>query len=462
MALTEAGILVVDDDRDILTAARYLLERHYKNVQTCADPDQIPGLLQAGAPDVILLDMNFQPGASDGALGLEWLERIRTLDIEAVVIMITAHGSLNVAVEAMKRGAVDYLTKPWDNQRLLATVSAGLQLRRSRFEASRLRQNNRRLGVPAPQALIGGSPAMQDVLSLLARAAPTDANVLILGENGTGKELVARELHRQSQRGEQVFVAVDLGSLSEGLFEAELFGHRKGAFTDAKDNRSGYIEAAHGGTLFLDEIGNLPLHLQAKLLSVLERREVQPVGATAATAVDLRVVAATNLPYAQLKDPQRFRQDLLFRLNTVEIMLPPLRKRPGDLPDIARHFIALYCHKYGKPLKTIGPDTLDALIRYPWPGNIRELRHAIERAVILSSADALTIGDFQFHQPQAEVGVLPAISDDSGEPDLNLDRLEYRAITQALRRNRYVISNAAKDLGLTRAALYRRMEKYGI
>jgi DNA-binding NtrC family response regulator len=462
MALGTASILVVDDDKDILTAARYLLERHYKQVLTCAVPDEIPALLHSGRPDLVLLDMNFQPGASDGAQGLLWLERILQADPDAVVVMITAHGSLNVAVEAMKRGAVDYLAKPWDNQRLLATVSAALQLRSSRNETSRLRESNRALSQAGAQAqtIVGNSPALQEVLSLVGRAAPTDANVLILGENGTGKELVARELHRLSKRHNQAFIPVDLGALAESLFESELFGHRKGAFTDAKENRVGYIEAAHGGTLFLDEIGNLPLHLQAKLLAVLEKREVMPVGANTATPVDVRVLAATNLPYAQLSDPKKFRPDLLFRLNTVEITLPPLRKRPADLPAIARHFIALYCQKYGKPTKTLGAEALDALTRYAWPGNIRELRHAIERAVILSQNERLDIGDFQFHQP-ADVASAP-LADSGDDADLNLDRLEYRAIAQALRRNRYVISNAAKDLGLTRAALYRRMEKHGI
>ncbi len=462
MALANASILVVDDDKDILTAARYLLERHYRQVLTSASPDEIPYLLQSGAPDLILLDMNFQPGASDGAQGLQWLERILQADPDAVVVMITAHGSLTVAVEAMKRGAVDYLAKPWDNQRLLATVSAALQLRASRVETSRLRQSHRTLSLAGAQVIVGNSPALQEVLSLVGRAAPTDANVLILGENGTGKELVARELHRQSKRCNQVFIPVDMGALAESLFESELFGHKKGAFTDAKENRVGYIEAAHGGTLFLDEIGNLPLHLQAKLLAVLEKREVLPVGATTPVPVDVRVIAATNVPHKQLNDPKAFRQDLLFRLNTVEIVLPPLRKRPGDLPAIARHFIALYGQKYGKAQMTLSAEALDALTRYAWPGNVRELRHAIERAVILSQGERLEAGDFQFNQSAPLDTQVALAIDPADDADLNLDRLEYRAITQALKRNRYVISNAAKDLGLTRAALYRRMEKYGI
>ena len=474
MAHIKAKILVVDDDKDILTAVRYLLERHYQTVLTCADPEEIPGLMQSDLPDVILLDMNFQPGASDGELGLQWLEQILRLDQDAVVVMITAHGSLNVAVEALKRGAVDYLAKPWDNQRLLATISAALQLRKSRNESSRLRQSNRTLSQAThqPQTIVGSSPVMQELMSLVSRAAPTEANVLLLGENGTGKELVARELHRQSKRQGQVFIGVDLGAISETLFESELFGHRKGAFTDAKDNRIGYIEAANGGSLFLDEIGNLPLHLQAKLLAVLEKREVSQVGSTTTIPVDVRIIAATNISYTQLKDPSRFRQDLLFRLNTVEITLPPLRNRPGDLPAIARHFVALYCNKYGKELKQLKPETIEALLQYSWPGNIRELRHAIERAVILSGDNSLGVSDFQFHHPVVSLAERDTLmnrnanSDDStasgAELDLNLERLEYRAITQALQRNRYVISNAAKDLGLTRAALYRRMEKYGI
>jgi DNA-binding NtrC family response regulator len=477
-------ILVVDDNPDILISARYLLERHYQSVFTCEKPEDVPGLMKKENFDVILLDMNFHPGQSDGVMGMQWLEKIKEIDPEAVVVMITAHGSLNAAVEAMKLGAADYVVKPWDNQRLLATISASLQLRKSRNEASRLRKSNRVLSEVTGQKkqnIIGNSPAMKNLLSLVGRAAPTDANVLILGENGTGKELIAREIHSQSKRKDQVFIPVDLGSISETLFESELFGHKKGAFTDAKEDRIGYIEAANGGSLFLDEIGNIPLHLQVKLLSVLEKREVSQVGSSKSSPVDVRIIAATNMPREELSDPKHFRLDLLFRLNTVEINLPPLRDRPGDITDIVNHYVTFYCNKYSKSEKMISPETMDLLARYQWPGNVRALRHAVERAVILSREKYLIPEDFQLenqyissekyvspeHVPtEKEEGVTDMDesegSEVSDENDLNLERLEYKTILEALRKNRYVISKAAKDLGLTRAALYRRMEKYGI
>ena len=476
-------ILVVDDNPDILISASYLLERHYQSVVTCEDPEDIPALMKKENFDVILLDMNFHPGESDGRTGMLWLEKIKKIDPESVVVMITAHGSLNAAVSAMKLGAADYVVKPWDNQRLLATISATLQLKQSRTEASRLRKSNRVLSEVTgqqKQTIIGNSPVMKNLLTLVGRAAPTDANVLILGENGTGKELIAREIHRQSTRKDQVFIPVDLGSISGTLFESELFGHVKGAFTDAKEDRIGYIQAADGGSLFLDEIGNIPLHLQVKLLSVLEKREVSQVGSRTSSPVDVRIIAATNMPKEELSDPKHFRQDLLFRLNTVEINLPPLRARPGDIPDIVNHYVTFYCNKYAKPNKKISPETMDLLSQYQWPGNVRALRHAVERAVILSREDFLNREDFQLESqylnsnnyipPEPESSendkASPADLSEgnsvSSENDLNLEHLEYKTILEALRKNRYVISKAAKDLGLTRAALYRRMEKYGI
>lgn len=478
-------ILVVDDNPDILISASYLLERHYSTVTTCEHPEEIPGLMAKDNYDVILLDMNFHPGQSDGKMGMQWLEKIKKLDPDTSVVMITAHGSLNAAVEAMKLGAEDYVVKPWDNQRLLTTISTTLDLRKSRNEASRLRESNRVLSEAGGQkshTIIGSSPPMNNLLSLVARAAPTEANVLILGENGTGKELIAREIHRLSNRSDQVFIPVDLGSISETLFESELFGHKKGSFTDAKEDRIGYIEAADRGSLFLDEIGNIPLHLQVKLLSVLEKREVSRVGSRASSPVDVRVIAATNMPREELTNPKHFRQDLLFRLNTVEINIPPLRERSGDIPDIVKHFVEHYCGKYGKPEKKVDDDTMEILVRYMWPGNVRALRHAIERAVILSREEFLSKEDFQLegqymlsdsntssghpvqeeHPKNAIEPDFPEDSQISAETDLNLERLEKNAILESLRKNRYVISKAAKDLGITRAALYRRMEKYDI
>jgi len=461
--MTEAigNILIVDDDEDILTAGRLLLRRYVGDVVTCRRPEEVPGLLEQHEFDAVLLDMNFGPGESSGAQGLEWLERILEIDPRMVVVMITAHGSVDTVVEAMKRGATDFVAKPWQNEKVVATVSAAIELHRSRVEAESLRGANRLLvestaGGSSP--IISESPQMQAVLSLVGRAAPTDANVLILGENGTGKELIARELHRQSLRSEQVFLSVDMGSISESLFESELFGHKKGSFTGANQDRLGRFQAAHGGTLFFDEIGNLPLRQQAKLLSALEQRKVTAVGSDKSQQVDVRVIAATNVPLEVLHDVDRFRPDLLFRLNTVEITLPPLRERRDDIMPIANHFAAVYARKYGQKFRTFSRAAEKALIDYDWPGNVRALRHAIERAIILTSDDILEPGDLQL----IETGTAAATTPTPIPTVLNLDQMEKQAIGNALRKHGFNISHAAKELGLTRASLYRRMEKHGL
>ncbi|WP_026376118.1 sigma-54-dependent transcriptional regulator [Aestuariibacter salexigens] len=459
----QGRILIIDDDEDILAAGKLLLKRHFTQVTACSTPESIEQLMADDHYDAILLDMNFGPGESSGEQGFHWLGVIKRVDPQAVVIMITAHGGVNVAVEAMKLGATDYVAKPWENEKLVATLSAAVQLGRSRTEASELRERNKVLAEvsasSSDQLILGNSPAMQDVQSLIDRAAPTDANVLVLGENGTGKELVARALHQRSKRADQVFLSVDLGALSETLFESELFGHKKGAFTGAKEDRVGRFQAASGGTLFLDEIGNLPMHLQAKLLTVLEQREVVPLGANKPIPFDVRIITATNLPLAKLQDESVFRQDLLFRLNTVAIDLPPLRGRGDDIRLIAEHYVRQYTQKYQKRLKPISQSALTAMLQYAWPGNIRALRHATERAVILSESDEYVAQDFQL-RPDADAG-RPAA--ENGEPkELNLEKLELQAIRTALKKHRYNISHAAKELGLTRAALYRRMEKHGL
>ncbi|MEO1170495.1 MAG: sigma-54 dependent transcriptional regulator [Myxococcota bacterium] len=466
---TDGGrVLVVDDDEDILTATRLLLKRQVGEVSTLPNPTGIEARLRRDPPDLILLDMNFGPGESDGAQGLDCLERIIAIDPDAVVVMITAHGGVNTAVEAMKRGAADFVIKPWSNERLLATVRNGLIRRRAMVDTQSLRKKNRELAVvtaAAEQPIIGSSEPMRRVLTMIERTAPTDANVMILGENGTGKELAARELHRQSNRAEEVFMSVDLGSVSESVFESELFGHVKGAFTDARSDRAGRLVTASGGTLFLDEIGNLPLHLQAKLLTVLEQRQVTPVGANAPVPIDVRVVSATNLEQSQLNDPSVFRQDLLFRLNTVELRLPPLRDRPDDVPALVGHYLSMFERKYGRDGKEVPGAVMDALKRHEWPGNIRALRHAVERAVILSSADRYGLDDFSL-SPDGSTEPEPSVDGSVVEPpeaqELNLERLEKAAIASALRKHRYNISHAAKELGITRAALYRRMEKHGL
>ena len=468
----DGAILIVDDDEDILVAGKLLLKRHFSKVSVCNVPDNIPKLLGNDKFDAILLDMNFGPGESSGAQGYMWLEKILQIDPQAVVIMITAHGGVDVAVEAMKLGATDFIAKPWQNEKVVATLSSAVQLGRTRSEANQLKNTNKVLAEvtrnPNGQNILGCSAGMQRVHSLISRSAPTDANVLILGENGTGKELVAREIHGQSLRADKVFMSVDLGAISESLFESELFGHKKGAFTDARDDRVGRLKAADGGTLFLDEIGNLPLHLQAKLLTVLEQRQVTAVGANTAEPFDVRIVAATNVSREDLADENKFRQDLLFRLNTVEIHLPPLRQRVEDIPVIAQHYIELYSRKYHKPTKPLSRQAKEAMNQYIWPGNIRALRHAIERAIILSEGDELQAADFQLDSPPNQAGdtVAPpsaSLLEESGtQGDLNLERVEKATIAQALKKHGYNISHAAKELGLTRAALYRRMEKHGL
>ncbi|NVJ99854.1 MAG: sigma-54-dependent Fis family transcriptional regulator [Alphaproteobacteria bacterium] len=472
MAENKGKILIVDDDEDILVAGKLLLKRHYGSVEICSDPNRIPELLSAQDFDAILLDMNFGPGESSGAQGFVWLKKILEIDPQAVVVMITAHGGVGVAVEAMKQGATDFVAKPWQNEKLVATLSASVKLRQSRSEAETLKKTNKVLAKAvstSKQPILGDSTPMRDVLTMIERAAPTDANVLILGENGTGKELAARELHHRSQRADKVFMSVDLGAVTESLFESELFGHKKGAFTDAREDRVGQLQAADGGTLFLDEIGNLPMHLQAKLLTVLEQRHVTPVGSDKKIPIDVRVVAATNVAPDKLRDEDIFRQDLLFRLNTVELHLPPLRERPEDIPEIARYYGTLYCRKYHRDPKAFTDAAMASLMANPWPGNVRALRHAIERAVILSEGDVFEATDFQFevqpNQPGAMAERKPQttqIQSENEEADLNLERLERSAIEQALKKQRYNISHAAKELGLTRAALYRRMEKHGL
>jgi two-component system, NtrC family, response regulator HydG len=457
MAMTPANarILVVDDNEDILQAARLLLKRHFAAVQTLNDPAHLATLAKRGSFDVLLLDMNFSPGADSGEEGMARLAEVLEIDPSAVVVMITAHGDVELAVQAMKKGAADFVTKPWENERLLATLLAALNLRRSRLEASELRQRNSGLAAATltESGMIGTSPAMQRVFGAIRRTAPTEANVLILGENGTGKELAAREIHRLSARAGEVFLRVDMGALSPQLFESELFGHRRGAFTDARQDRTGYFRAATGGTLFLDEIGNVPLTLQSKLLTVLERREVVPVGAEKPEPIDVRLVCATNMSRDRLADENVFRPDLLYRVNTVEITLPPLRERPEDISLLLEHYAALYSQKYNLPPKRLSAALIDKLSGWSWPGNVRALRHAIERAVILSEGELLDVGDF----PLAESGRGAAPSGISP-----LDDMEKAAIIRALERHQNNVSRAAEALGLTRASLYRRMEKYGL
>lgn len=462
-----ARCIVVDDDPDILLSARLLLRDLFERVDTFQSPEDALPAMDERLPDVILLDANFARGATNAAEGFQWLAAILARDPAAVVVMITAHGGVQIAVEAMKRGATDFVSKPWANERLLATVRTAAALRNSREEATTERKRAAAIAAPAAggeSRMLGSSPGMARVHSLIERAAPTDANVLILGENGTGKELVARELHARSHRADNVLVSVDLGAVAENLFESELFGHVKGAFTDARGDRIGRLQAADGGTLFLDEVGNLPLHLQPKLLTALEQRQVIPVGANKPVPIDVRVIAATNLSPERLADESLFRQDLLFRLNTVEIDLPPLRERREDVPLLIAHFVQQYAKKYGKPARPIPPEVMAALQAYDWPGNVRALRHAAERAVILAGDEGFTVDDFSLSRtpartpPVATAAPAPA----TAAADLNLDRAERQMVEAALKKHQWNISLAAAELGLSRAALYRRMDKHGL
>jgi DNA-binding NtrC family response regulator len=459
-----ARCVVIDDDQDILLSARLLLRDLFHEVATYQSPEEAMPSLDGEGADAVLLDANFGRGATNAAEGFHWLGEILKRDPQAVVVMITAHGGVNIAVEAMKRGATDFVSKPWANERLLATVRTAASLRNSRQAAVRERKRAVAIAAPASGAetpLLGRSPAMHRVYSLIERAGPTEANVLILGENGTGKELVARELHRRSRRAENVMVSVDLGAVAENLFESELFGHVKGAFTDARGDRIGRLQAADGGTLFLDEVGNLPLHLQPKLLTALEQRQIVPVGANRPVPIDVRVIAATNLPPERLADEGLFRPDLLFRLNTVEIELPPLRERREDIPILIEHFVGLYARKYGKPQRSIPADVVAALQAYEWPGNVRALRHAAERAVILAGDGAFTVEDFSLSRA-AQPRMTTATPPPALTSDLNLERAEKQMVEQALKKHSYNISLAAAELGLTRASLYRRMDKHGL
>ena len=469
----QGRILIVDDDEDILIAGKLLLNRKFSHVATCNRPEHITDFLNRQHFDAILLDMNFNPGESDGKQGFHWLKKIIALQPDSSIIMITAHGGVDVAVEAMKLGATDFIAKPWQNEKVIATLSTAVKLGRVKTEAQLLRQKNRALieatNTITGQEIIGTSTVIGHIHSLISKAAPTDANVLILGENGTGKELFAKQIHRLSHRREQVFMSVDLGAISEALFESELFGHKKGTFTGANQDRIGRLTAANGGTLFLDEIGNLPLHLQTKLLTVLEQRKVTPVGANSAIDIDVRVVAATNTSKERLSDETFFRQDLLFRLNTVELHLPALRDRREDIIPIATHFINLYCKKYNKPVKQLNQQALHALQSNRWVGNIRALRHAMERAVILSEDDILSENDFQLSSLTQTSNRIQVTENNAAEPSIadtdsvyNLEAIEKNTIALVLKKHRYNISHTAKELGLTRAALYRRMEKHDL
>ncbi|MEL7002866.1 MAG: sigma-54 dependent transcriptional regulator [Bacteroidota bacterium] len=453
---TSANILIVDDDRDVLETARMFLKQEVSRVDILERPEKIPIILSENDYDIILLDMNFKKGVNDGEEGFHWLSEILKIDPQAIVILITAYGEVDIAVKAMKNGATDFVLKPWKNQKLLGTILSALQLRQSKKALVRLQQTQKSLNKEINQPyenFIGKSPAIQRVKDLIKKVGSTDADVLILGENGTGKELVARAIHNVSSRRDNIFVNVDLGAITETLFESELFGHVKGAFTDAKQDKPGRFEIASDGTIFLDEIGNLSLPLQAKLLTVLQNRMVRRVGANKEVPINVRLVCATNMPLYDMIYKNEFRQDLLYRINTVEIRIPALRERIDDLPVLTEHFLKIYKRKYQKNEVSIDAGVLEKLKSYHWPGNVRELQHAVERAVILSEGPLIQSIDL-FINAGAPVKY--------NIQSATLDEMERDFILQSLEKNSGNVTQTAKELGLTRTALYRRMKKHGI
>eukprot|EP00388_Colpodella_angusta_P017166 GDKJ01042531.1.p2 GENE.GDKJ01042531.1~~GDKJ01042531.1.p2 ORF type:complete len:457 (+),score=19.03 GDKJ01042531.1:4472-5842(+) len=456
--MTEANILVIDDDDDILLSARLFLKQHFSQVLTCKSPREINVMLSKNEVDIILLDMNYQKGASDGREGLYWLEHILSIDKDYVVILMTAFGNVELAVQAIKKGATDFILKPWENEKLFATLSAATKLRQSNKKVKKLEKIHSSIQNDMARKfehIVGNDASVQHLQKTLTKVAPTDANVLILGENGTGKQVFALELHKNSLRRKQIFMHVDLGSLNENLFESELFGYAKGAFTDAREDKPGRFEMADGGTIFLDEIGNLSLPLQAKLLSVLQNRTVIRLGESKERKIDIRLVSATNMPLNEMVAKGTFRQDLLFRINTVELVLSPLRERGDDIILLANHFLQVFNGKYHKNIKSIGQKAKQILLNYKWPGNIRELQHVIERAIIMTDGQEITEDDLQLStQKFGSQSIL--------QSDMPLDEMEKLMVNKAIDKHKGNISKAAAELGLTRAALYRRIEKFGL
>jgi DNA-binding NtrC family response regulator len=447
-------VLVADDDGDVLHALRLLLQGEGYAVETATSPSAVVGAVESGDFDAALLDLNYARDTTSGREGVELVARLRALDPSLPVIVMTAWGSVEGAVAAVRSGARDYIEKPWNNARLLATLRSQLELSRALRQSRRLELENRLLRHDGAPPMIAESPAMRPVLDLIARVGPSDANVLITGEHGTGKELVARILHAASPRAARAMVTVNAGGLSEGVFESELFGHERGAFTGARGERIGRFELADGGTLFLDEIANVPPAQQAKLLRVLQSGEFERVGSSRTRRVSVRLVSATNAdPRAEVA-AGRFREDLLFRINTVEIRLPPLRDRREDIPLLAAEFLQRHAQRYRKRLAGVDPEAMEALLAHPWPGNVRELEHAVERAVLLAQSD---------HVGAADIGLAPRAAAGHADLDrLTIEEVERELIRRTLRRHDGNVSEAAKSLGLSRSALYRRLERHGL
>lgn len=454
--MNKGNILIVDDDKSMLRTLQLLLKHEFERVITISNPNRIPEMMSKETCDVILLDMNFSAGKQTGNEGIFWLGEILKIDPEAIVVMITAFGDIKLAVKAIKEGATDFILKPWDNDKLITTIKTGIKLRHSNQRINLL-ENQRKLindDLDRHFKLIEGkSGAMLNILKIISKVANTDANILIMGENGTGKEVIAREIHRRSSRRNQIFVSVDLGSLSENLFESELFGHIKGAFTGAVSNRPGLFESARDGTLFLDEIGNLPLSLQAKLLTAIEHRKIIPLGSDREIGINVRLIIATNLPLYDLVQEGLFRRDLLYRINTVQIDIPPLRERCEDIQILAEYFLQKYSRKYFNPNLKFHMNVLKKLKSYDWPGNVRELEHLVEKAVILADDDILQADDFQLisHSQSHELNALRT-----------LDEIENYYIKRAYEKHRGNLAEVARELNISRPTVYRKIKKYGL
>ncbi|MFV0590652.1 MAG: sigma-54-dependent transcriptional regulator [Draconibacterium sp.] len=454
--MPKGKLLVVDDNKSILSALEILLQDDFEEIKTIANPNQLPSLIENGRYDLILLDMNFSAGVNNGNEGLYWLSRIQELRPDVEVVLFTAYGDVELAVKALKKGASDFILKPWDNEKLRTTLLNVFKLQQSKKEIKQLKRKESALKSEINNDryfIIAESPQMKELLTLVRKVAQTDANVLITGDNGTGKELIARELHRHSKRAGEIMVNVDMGAITETLFESELFGHKKGSFTDAREDRTGKIENAGGGTLFLDEIGNLPVHLQPKLLTALQNRKVTPIGSNQAVPVDVRLICATNRNLDEMVADGAFREDLLYRINTIHIEIPPLRERKDDVTAIANYFLKIYSNRYRKPEMHITDAGLRKLTSYQWPGNVRELQHTIEKAVILSDKKELTPNDFFFK---------PVISGADDLFDGTIEEMEQKMIVKILQKTGSNLSAAADQLGITRQTLYNKMKKYNL
>jgi DNA-binding NtrC family response regulator len=450
-------ILIIDDNKGIRQSLELMVQTEFDEVYALSHPGSVISTIREKQVDVILLDMNFKTGINTGNEGFFWLHEIQKTDPDISVIMITAYGDVELAVKAVKEGAFDFILKPWDNHKLISTLHAALKLRKSKLENQQLKQKTENLRKelnPESKSIIGLSDAMKQVMEMVKKVAKTDANILITGENGTGKELIAREIHRLSDRKTEALVTVDMGAVSESLFESELFGYKKGAFTDAKEDRIGKFEAAQKGSLFLDEIANLNLNLQGKILTALQSRKIARIGSTTEIPIDIRLITATNRDIHKMVDEGLFREDLLYRINTINIEVPPLRKRDNDAIILALFYLKKYAQKYDKPSLSLTNTAEEKLLRYSWPGNVRELQHCMEKAVIL--ADGPLLDEYSFHlsenQGKAESELL----------NVTLDEMEKKLIMSHLKKYNGNMSQMAKSLGITRPTLYSKLKKYGL